>query len=226
MVLTLRRLAALAGLLAAIAAGPAARVAGQVDLLAAVEASGTTGSPGAVARPFAPRAAALSASAGLDEATVAVLDADVAPGFEQRRGQAALAMIPYPWQDLGFTVEFVPGRRGYLGLTFPDRRAIQVFVRAEHTVDQVAHVVAHELGHAIDLTHGTPERRAAFLAARGLPASQGWFTCDACTDYSTGAGDFAESFAAWATGAEHWRGQLAGPPADAQLAAIAPLFRP
>ena len=41
---------------------------------------------------------------------------------------------------------------------------------------------------------------------------------------AAGSGDFAETFAAWQTGAQYFKGQLAPPPTAAQLASLEPFF--
>ncbi len=152
--------------------------------------------------------------------------ADRAPGWEQRVGKLALARIAYPWQQLGWTVQFLPARTGYRGMAWPADRRIDVFVRDGQSLDEVAYVIAHELGHAVDLTHGTDERRTAWRQLRGMPAGAGWWACDACTDYATGAGDFAEVFAVSQLGPVDYRSEMGPPPDAATLTALAPLFGP
>jgi len=152
--------------------------------------------------------------------------ADRAPGWEQRVGQLALTRIAYPWPQLGWTVQFLPARTGYRGMAWPADRRIDVFVRDGQSLDEVAYVIAHELGHAVDLTHGTDERRTAWRQLRGMPAGAGWWACDACTDYATGAGDFAEVFAVSQLGPVDYRSEIGPPPDAATLTALAPLFGP
>jgi hypothetical protein len=152
--------------------------------------------------------------------------ADRAPGWEQRVGKLALTRIAYPWQQLGWTVQFLPARTGYRGMAWPADRRIDVFVRDGQSLDEVAYVIAHELGHAVDLTHGTDERRTAWRQLRGMPAGAGWWACDACTDYATGAGDFAEVFAVSQLGPVDYRSEMGPPPDAATLTALAPLFGP
>jgi len=59
-----------------------------------------------------------------------------------------------------------------------------------------------------------------------LPETTDWFTCNSCADFATGSGDFAETFAAWQTGAQYFKGQLAPPPTAAQLAGLERFFYP
>ena len=151
--------------------------------------------------------------------------ADQAPGWEQRRGEAALARLPYDWRATGFTIEFVAPRAGYLGSTYPSARLTRIWVRANESLDVLMHTIAHELGHAVDLTWGDAARREQYRHVRGLDGRD-WFTCGGCTDYSTPAGDFAEVFASWLAGPSDFRSELAGPPSPEQLVVLEPLFRP
>jgi hypothetical protein len=140
-------------------------------------------------------------------------------------GEEALARIDYPWRELGWTVEFRPGRPGFLGLARGPVRRIEIFVRPDHDVSEVAHTLAHELGHAVDLTYGSTYRRREYRRMRGLSTSSKWFGCDECSDYATPAGDFAEVFEYWLLGGGDYRSRLAGPPDVATLAEMELLFR-
>lgn len=149
-----------------------------------------------------------------------------APSREEVVGSAALARIGYPWQETGFTVRFLPERPGYLGMTYMEGRRIEVYVRPSQGVDDVARVLAHELGHAVDLAWATGEKRSAYLQARGLDPSTPWYGCNRCRDFATPAGDWSETFAWWVLGPGAFRSELAPPPSDAELERIAPLFLP
>ena len=139
-------------------------------------------------------------------------------------GEQALALIDYPWESLGWTVEFKPGRSGYLGLALGPKRRVEIFVRDTHGVTDVAHTLAHELGHVVDLTYGIEYRRSEYRRMRGLSPDPEWFGCDACSDYATPAGDFAEVFEYWLLGGGDYRSQLAGPPTAAELEILSTLF--
>lgn len=148
----------------------------------------------------------------------------VEPSDPRSRGEAALATISYPWEQLlpGWTIDFLPEKSGLFGLTLvPDKR-IEVYVRDNQTEALLAHVIAHELGHAIDVTLNDGPDRRAWAEARGTGSSP-WWPGNGTTDFSTGAGDFAESFAAWQVGSGSFRSTLAGPPTDAQIELLAQL---
>ncbi|MFN0088800.1 MAG: hypothetical protein ACKVWR_00800, partial [Acidimicrobiales bacterium] len=140
-------------------------------------------------------------------------------------GAGALARIAYPWQDLllGWTIEFQPGNAGFLGGTLPEERRILIYVRERHSVDDVAVTVAHEIGHAVDLTFNDEHDRRLWRTARGISAATPWWPSKATTDFDSGAGDWAESFAAWQMGAWDFRSQLGPPPTAAQLDLLASL---
>ncbi|MEO7836636.1 MAG: hypothetical protein ABIS21_03215 [Acidimicrobiales bacterium] len=114
-------------------------------------------------------------------------------GTPASKGAAAQEMIRYPWRDLDYAVEFTGPRRGVLGLTYIGRGLIRIYVRPCQSIESVATVFAHEVGHAVDDRHMTPAERGEYLAVRGI--SGAWFGCNGCTDYATPAGDFAEVFA-------------------------------
>lgn len=137
------------------------------------------------------------------------------------RAARALGRIRYDWRSRlpGWQVRFLPGRPGLRGSTFPRERVVEVYVRGNQSVTDVAHVIAHELGHAVDVSLLADADRAAWLAARGVDPGTTWFPGESgVTDFSTGAGDFAESFAHWQVG-DQWYSRL-GPPPDAATTAL------
>jgi hypothetical protein len=147
-------------------------------------------------------------------------------GWQQRRGQAALASLRAGAERTGFRVSFSGARKGYLGLTHLHERRIELFVRSCDVQSDalLRHVMAHELGHAYDTTHMTSAKRAAYMAARGIPASTPWYGCSGCTDFATPAGDFAEVYAQWARGGGENRSRMGGTPGPQALAALAAQF--
>lgn len=141
-----------------------------------------------------------------------------------QRGARSLASLRYPWQKLGYRVEFLPDKHGYLGLTTSGVNLVQIYIRPSESDLVLSHSIAHELGHALDFSRGTAEKRAQYLKIRGLSPDLTWFGCSGCSDYQTPAGDWAEVFAYWLAGPGDFRSQMAGAPSAAQLRALAPLF--
>lgn len=121
------------------------------------------------------------------------------PGYMQR-GQALLARVPYNPASIGYTVEFLPAKPGYRGLTWAGSRRIEIFVGDDISDNHLAHVIAHEIGHAIDIVKNSTEDRQAWRAARGMAPEAEWWPSARATDFASPAGDFAECFAVWAVG--------------------------
>jgi predicted Zn-dependent protease len=94
-------------------------------------------------------------------------------------------------------------------------------VRPSDTPRSLAGILAHELGHAIDVSHFDTDDRERWLEARGVEGAQWWPDAYA-SDFETGAGDFAEAFAYWALRDVN-SSKLAGTPNSAQLETMADL---
>jgi hypothetical protein len=135
-----------------------------------------------------------------------------------------VAALGFDAARFGYRVEFLPARRGYLGEADPNAHVVRVFVRPEWSDQQLRITLAHEFGHVVDFVTFTAADRALHLATRGLAPGTPWTSCERCTDYSTGAGDWAEVFAYWLAGPGDFRSALAGPPSAAQLDALRPLL--
>jgi hypothetical protein len=143
----------------------------------------------------------------------------------QERGEQALALINYPWQRLGFTIEFLPGRTGILGTTNSSTHVISIYVRDHQSLDSLARTIAHEMGHAVDFAFTTPSEAEQYIAIRGIDATvDTWFGCNECSDYQTAAGDFAETFQYWLLGDGEYLSQMGPKPSSEQLAQLAPIF--
>lgn len=142
----------------------------------------------------------------------------------EARGHAALATISYPWQQLlpEWSISFHPEKSGLYGLTMVPERKIEIYVRESQTVDLLAHVIAHELGHAVDVSLNDGPDRRRWEHARGLDSAP-WWPGSGATDFSTGAGDFAESFAAWQVGDESFQSKLGDAPTVEQIELLAEL---
>lgn len=59
------------------------------------------------------------------------------------------------------------------------------------------HILLHEMGHIIDLSLNSVEDRSRWKAEREIKDDVPWWPDAFASDFSTGAGDFAESFAVW-----------------------------
>ena len=139
----------------------------------------------------------------------------------EERGFEALERIDYPWRDRlpDWEIQFSPGRSGVYGYTYTDRKVIEVFVRDGQPIDLLAHVIAHELGHAVDVSLNNSDERRRWQDLRGI-ADAPWWPNSGATDFSTGAGDFAESFAAWQIGGGNFRSRLSSVPDADELALL------
>lgn len=161
----------------------------------------------------------------LDEAPAALSSTGevLATGSLAEVRAAVLTRMSYPWQARlpQWSIEFLPGRPGYLGATWTNERRIEIYVRDGQTVDELAFTLAHELGHAVDLTYLSAKERDRWLAARGRPGAP-WWTDSGASDYAVGAGDWAEAFAVWQVGGTSLS-TLAGQPSAEQLRLVAEL---
>lgn len=137
-------------------------------------------------------------------------------------GLMAMKKVNWDWRPGGWTIKFYPGRKNYLGMTNEKEREILIWIRPEHSPTEVAASLVHELAHAFDLIYLTPELRKDWLKARGLPPATPWYSCDECSDYKSGSGDFAESVSWTLQGANgaRFRSKLGQPPNEEQQALI------
>ena len=140
-------------------------------------------------------------------------------GTPQQRVNRALDSLHFPWRLLHYRyVAMAPRADDVLALTWTgDLRRTEVYVQSCTAEGDalLRHVVAHEVGHAIDDAWGTKKERRGWLKARGLASSTRWYACDGCPVWNTGEGDFVEVFSLWQTGQFH--SDLAPQPTKAQL---------
>jgi hypothetical protein len=128
------------------------------------------------------------------------------------RSKAVLDLIHYPWLQLGYEVVFLSARPGFRAMTISDKRRIEIYMRSGEAPMDTAYDLAHELGHAFDLEYNDAERRGRWCEMRGIAADTPWFGCNRCPDYSTPAGDFAETFAFLLLGPGNYHSHMAPPP--------------
>lgn len=140
--------------------------------------------------------------------------------------EPALAEIRYPWRSelQGWTIAFLEPRGRASGYTWSAEQRMEVFVRTGDDIDRVARVLAHEIGHAIDVTLNTPDERRAWLAERGVPADTPWWPTSGSPDFETGAGDFAEVFAASQVGEDDFKSRVESSIDDGDYALLASLW--
>jgi hypothetical protein len=201
-----------------------ATVAGGAPLVAHSASTASPQTP-AGAGPTAPPATRTTAdradrSRTLPAPTSPASSAVPLPWSRERVGREALAGLPYDVSGTGFTVAFLPARSGLRGQTLVAARQIQIYVREGETAVGVRRILAHELGHAVDLSRNTDQDRARWLARRGA-SGQAWWPSAQRSDFASGAGDFAEVFARWLVGNGDFRSRLAPAPASAEIAELA-----
>ncbi|MCU0271797.1 MAG: hypothetical protein MUE34_01050 [Acidimicrobiales bacterium] len=146
------------------------------------------------------------------------------PPAEELVGAAAFALLPIdPAVRLpDWELVFLPGRDGVRALTFPRDRRIEVYVRETDTPEALVRVLAHELGHAVDVADNDAADRARWRAARGAGPEVAWWPDGTTYDFDTLAGDFAEAYATWLVGSESVS-RVGGPFTPEQLALVAEL---
>lgn len=176
-----------------------------IEFIFAPPRADTDGDPRDEARVETAATVVLAAAAA--EPTPAVEPSTAAAALPSvgERGRAALARIPVSPGSVGFTIEFLAGRDGYGGLTYPDTRRIEIFVSSSWSDAHLAHVVAHEIGHAFDMTQNSRADREQWRAARGIAPTTRWWADPYTSDFATPGGDFAECFAAWSVGSSSTR---------------------
>jgi hypothetical protein len=126
------------------------------------------------------------------------------------RSQALVSVTP---ADVGYRLRVAGPVEGLRGQADTATRTITLFVSPQMQPHQVAHDLAHEIGHAFDAGRLSIAQRAAYMRARGVPDAPWWPGSEA-SDYRSGAGDFAEVFAACRATSPEFRSRLAPRPQD------------
>jgi hypothetical protein len=143
----------------------------------------------------------------------------------EARNAAALALIPFPLQQLHYQIVFMPPQQGVRAMIFEGERRIEIYARPADDARRVAYDIAHEIGHASDFTLNSAESRRQWMVLRGIDPATPWFGCNRCTDFDTPAGDFAETFALVLLGPGHFSGRIAPPPREDQITLLSPFFK-
>ena len=116
-------------------------------------------------------------------------------------------LITVPWRTIapGWKVEFLDSRHNLCAETFPHERRISIYVNVNQTLEEIAFVLAHEIGHVVD--HILPihdeqgySRRRAWQKMRHITDLTTWWGRPDEPDFGVGSGDFAECFAVWVIG--------------------------
>ena len=117
------------------------------------------------------------------------------PGDPESVGRAAEALIAFDYHSVldGWTFEYGGPRDGYRGNTNTVSRTISVYVGEYDTPQVVAEVIAHEVGHALDIMYLDDDTRIEWMEMRGV--TEGWWPHSGASDFHVGAGDYAEAVA-------------------------------
>lgn len=152
-------------------------------------------------------------------------DPDRATSTPETSAAGALDSIPFDWQPLlpGWTIEFAGFHEELLGGTSWQDRRITIWVRPEQSIGQIRHVIAHEIGHALDVTYLDESVRTRWMTHRGFPSEDDWWPESGENDYASPAGDLAETVATWVNGTDHWAG-TGDEPTDADVALLRELL--
>lgn len=150
--------------------------------------------------------------------------AAVAASPEMMRNTAALALISFPWQVLKYQIVFKDPQTGYRAMTYPRQHRIEIYARPGDDATQLARDIAHELGHAVDVTYNTPKSRKKWMEIRRIDPATPWFACDKCSDFNSPSGDFAETFALLQVGGDSFSGRIAARPTAKDIPLLLSFF--
>lgn len=124
----------------------------------------------------------------------------VTEGRPAEVGAAAEATIDYDFRSVltGWQIGYADDHPDFLGVTLSADKSITVHVARDASAENVAAVLMHEVGHAIDLEMLDDAQRAEWAEMRSMPLT--WWPGDGLSDFAVGAGDFAEAVSALTTG--------------------------
>jgi hypothetical protein len=148
----------------------------------------------------------MSAAADSELIPAVALDRSQGPEYEPGNplsiGAAAERLIGYPFRSVltGWAISYAGPRSGYRGNTNTITRTITLYIDANDTPSAVSQVLAHEVGHALDVMYLEEQDRKMWMDARGLPNP--WWPESGAADFAVGAGDFAEAVSAVLTGSK------------------------
>jgi len=121
-------------------------------------------------------------------------------GLAAEVGQRAEATVDFDFRAAlpSWEIGYGTHHPDFLGVTYSAEKTITVHVAPGASVESVAGVLMHEVGHALDLERLDDSQRAEWITLRNMPAA--WWPGDGLSDFAVGAGDFAEAVAAYTTG--------------------------
>jgi len=142
--------------------------------------------------------------------------------FPTELGAAAEATIAFDFRSVlpDWQIEYADDHPDFLGVTHSHDKSIVVHVEPGASVDVVAAVLMHEVGHAIDLEQLSDDQRAEWIELRNMPST--WWPGNGLNDFAVGAGDFAEAVSAFTTGSPS--SSVYGEFTDAQFAFVAAIL--
>jgi hypothetical protein len=139
-------------------------------------------------------------------------------------GQKALKVIEWDWQSRlpDWTIRFGGKRSGFLAMSNSDIRVIDVWIRKDQTLKEIASIIVHEASHAYEKRYFTDEMRKTWMKIRSMPVKTQWSpSCILCSDYKYGVGDLAESISWTLLSPETgFKSKLGPPPNKAQQTVI------
>ena len=156
--------------------------------------------------------------------TLALLSGPATPEDFANRNNEALALISFPWQQLHYNIVFLAPKDGVRAMIFPADRRIEVYARPSDDSRLLAYDIAHELGHAIDITFNTAKPASNGWQPGASIRHTPWFGCNRCSDFKTPAGDFAETFAFLLLGPGNFSGRIASAPTAEQIPILKAFF--
>ena len=134
-------------------------------------------------------------------------------------GAQAEATVDYDFRSAlpDWEISYAGDHPDFLGITRSLDKTIVVHIEPDATVQDVAAVLMHEVGHALDLERMNDNDRAEWIELRNMPPT--WWPGNGLNDFAVGAGDFAEAVSAYTTGSPS--SSIYGEFNDEQLAFVA-----
>ncbi len=208
--------------------------AGTGTAVPAPAATGPASLPQAAPAP-APAPAAPPTTAPAPTTTVPVQPASTPPATPSAMGAAALALVRYPWQSIpGYSIQFLPiadapspGFYGNTSFTWGQSGGVStLYVYPGESIDQLAGIVAFEIGHEVDAAGVDPQGGHTQIEnILGIHPASWAPECD-CAEQGYLSGWYAAAFSnAWSPGVGNWA-SIAPEPTGAVLAAVQPWLNP